>query len=374
MDCRDVKNKLPYYLSGQCSPEEKLEISKHLSNCTDCMKELEQLEKPIFDNMDYPKSLDTGRLLSRARNALIVKVASTTILSIIIFISIIFTVIPGILKIIRYPQVPDITRALVDITQFTSPSPVGGYGNSLASFGKYSFNVRAYTYDIAGTKQKGSGEVERKFNMITGTFQSPVQLFTQFSYPDVAVSDELLKSRTPDNAKKILIKNGTATVAVADISLKSLLSLEEVTASLKGLDVKVVWMAVECGNEGFKPKNMSSGDNQYVQWGVPGKLFSPDSMGSAGLDYKNPLQYEKAVINELKWLDNNKHYISADNSLMRFQGFDNSVSNNAKYIINNGLKVYGLRITGPSTELAKLDKAFDIRMEEVKDIDFYYWN
>lgn len=373
MNCRDVKNKLPFYLSEQCSSEEKLQISKHLSTCPDCMKELEQLEEPILKDADSLKSMDTGRILMKARKALILKVASVTILSIIMLISIFFVIIPDVFKLVRYPEISDATRALIDITQFTSPSPVGGYGNSLASFGSYTFNISASVYDITGTKQKNSREITRKFNMVTGTFQSPVQPFVQFIHPDVKVSDELLKAHTTDIAKKILTKNGSTTVATADISLKSALSLEKVVTSLKGLDVKIIWMAVECGNEGYKPNNMSSGQNQYVQWGIPGRLFDQSKFDSSEVDYSNPSQYEKTVIEELKWLEKNKHYISADKNLLKFQDFDNSVGNRAEYIIDKGIKVYGLRITGPSSELAKLDEALDIRMEEVKDIDFYYW-
>lgn len=373
MNCSDVKNKLTDYLADRCSSEEKLELSKHISTCPNCMKALDELEEPILNNKDYHKPLDTGKLLCKARKDLILKVASTTILSIIILISVFFVVIPGILKTVNYPKLPALTRSLADITQFTSPSPVGGYGNSFPSFGEYSFDIKAYTYNMTGTKHKGNGEVTSKFNTLTGTYQSPVQPFVQFIHPKVTVSDELSESQTPAIAKINLIKNGDTTVAVVDISLKSVLSLEEVVTSLKDWDVKVIWMAVECGNEGFKPKNMSNGLSQYVQWGIPGRLFNTDSIGHAEFDYTSPAQYEKAVIEELKWLEKNKSYISADKSLLKFQGFNNTVGNNAKYIIDNGLKIYGLRITGPSSELSKLDTAFDIRREEVMDIDFYYW-
>jgi len=118
---------------------------------------------------------------------------------------------------------------------------------------------------------------------------------------------------------------------------------------------------------------MSSGQNQYVQWGIPTKLFNPTKVDPVELDYSNPSQFEKAVLEELKWLEDNKHYIAADKSMLKFQGYDNSVGDNAEYIIHHGLKIYGLRITGPSSELSKLDSFFDIRMENVIDIDFYYW-
>jgi hypothetical protein len=375
MNCSDVKNKLPEYLTDQFNSNEKLEISKHLSTCPHCMKALEELDEPIINKTDELKSLDAVKLLSKARKTLILKVAITTLLSIMIFISSFFVVIPGILKAIRYPNISDITRSLVDITQFTSPSQVGGYGNSLAPFGGYSFKISAYTNDIVGTKRKNSNSVDRNFNMLSGTFQSPAPHLSQFIHPNVVVPDEFLKERTSDMTKKILVKNGENTVATVNISLNSLLSLKELANSIKDLDIKVIWMAVECGSEGQQPKNMSSSQNQYIQWGIPGKLFNPQNLNTTTeFSYLNLSEYEKTMIEELKWLDKNKKYIAADKSLLKFQHLDNSVGNKAKYILDNGFKVYGLKLTGPSSELSKLDSRLSIRAEEVIDIDFYYWN
>ena len=374
MNCSDVKNKLTHYLSDECSPEEKFEISKHISTCPECMQALEELDKPILKNISNIKPLDTGKLLNNARKALVLKVTATTIASIIIIISTFFVLIPGILKTIQYPKITNITRSLIDIVQFTSPSPVGGYGNSLASFGSYSFNISAYTHDITGIKKKDPREINRNFNLLTGTFKSPAPHLSQFIHPSVKVSDEFLSRITPDIAKKILTKNGDTTVATVDLSLKATLSLDEVTAALEDLDLKVIWMAVECGSEGEQPKNMSTGKNQYIQWGIPGQLFNANNSNSPEFKLSNVSEYEKSIMEELKWLDENKHYITADKSLLKFNDLDNSVGNRAKYIIDNGIKVYGLRITGPSSELSKLDARLSIRAEEVIDIDFYYWN
>lgn len=374
MNCKDVINKLPEYLAGLCNLEEKLEISKHISSCSDCMKVLEELDEPVLNITKPIKSPDIGKLLSKARKALILKVTAIALLSVMIFISTFFVVIPGIYKTVRYPDIPDVTRALTDITQFTSPLQVGGYGNSLASFGKYSFTISAYTNDITGIRRKNSAAVDRNFDMITGTFESTAPHIAQFIHPEVAVSDEFLKERTPSAAKKMLGKNADTTVATVDLSLNSTISLKAVADSLKDLDIRVVWMAVECGSEKEQPKNMSAGQNQYIQWGIPGKLFSANNTDSTEFSSPNLSKYEKEIVEELKWLDKNKKYISPDKSLRKFQGLDNSVGNRAKYILDNGFKVYGIRITGPSSQLIKLENTLDIRFEEVKDIDFYYWN
>jgi hypothetical protein len=374
MNCKAVKNKLPEYLADQCNSEEKLEISKHLSVCPHCMKALEELEEPIFSKIPYPNSLDTGKLLNKARKTLILKVSAITLISIIIFFSSFFVVIPGILKAIRYPNIPDITRSLIDITQFTSASQVSGYGNSIAPFGGYSFKISAYTNDIIGIKNKNPSSMDENFNIVTGTFQSTAPHVSQFIHPSVTVPDEFLQTRTSDIAKKMLMKNGENTVATVTISLSSILSLKEICNSIKDLDINVLWMAVECGDENQKPKNMNAIQNQYIQWGIPGKLYTPLNINTPEFNDFNISEYEKSMLEEMKWLDKNKKYIAADKSLLKFQNLDNSVGKKAKYILDNGFKVYGLKLTGPSSELSKLASRVPIRMEEVIDVDFYYWN
>lgn len=373
MNCSYVKSKLPDYLAGNCTEDEKLLISKHISTCPNCMKAFEELEEPYLKIADNHKLTDTKKLLNKARRTLIFKVTTTSILSLIIVISIFFAVIPGILKAVRYPNINDITRSLGDITQFTTPSPVTGYANSPASFGEYNFNISTFTYDITGTKKKNPTEIKRSFNLITGAYQSPAPYVSKFIHPEVKASDEFLSQFTPNAAKKILNKNEEATVATVDLSLKSILSLKEVAAIIKDFDVKIVWMAVECGSEGVQPKNMTAGINQYIQWGIPGLLFNPYGH-SFEFSSSKLVEYEKSVMDELKWLDENKHYISADKGLLKYNDLDNGVGNKAKYIIDNGFKIYGLRVTGPTSELSKLQDKFAIRMEEVIDIDFYYWN
>jgi hypothetical protein len=373
MNCNDVKENIQRYLDDECNSEEKHEISTHISNCPNCMKLLDELESQIFQNKDYSNSINTKKVLNKARKTLIFKVISTTIISIIIFISMFFVVIPGVFKFVYYPKISDITRTLSDITQFTSPYTVVGFGNKHAGFGKYSFDIETYTKEIIGAKNKSSTTISRNFNMISGTYESPVTPFVQFIHPNIQLSNTLSQRLSPTKAVNTLKKNSDTTVALVDISLNSVTSLENLLESLKDLDLKIVWMAVECGNEEFKVSNMSSGQNQYVQWGIPGSLFTNETLFSEELNYKNP-EYEKRVLEELKWLDENKKYISANKSLMKYQNFDNRVLDNAKYILDNGIKIYGIRVTGPSSELIKINDKLDVRTEEVIDMDFYNWN
>ena len=59
--------------------------------------------------------------------------------------------------------------------------------------------------------------------------------------------------------------------------------------------------------------------------------------------------------------------------MLRVNGINNSVDEKASYILKNGIKVYGLRITAPSSELLKLSDSIDPRVMIVVDMDFWNW-
>ncbi|MBC8062128.1 MAG: anti sigma factor C-terminal domain-containing protein [Clostridiaceae bacterium] len=150
------------------------------------------------------------------------------------------------------------------------------------------------------------------------------------------------------------------------------MSLKNMSDLLKQYDINILWMAVECGEEKTKPKDIS-GLNQYILWGIPGKPFIKNSIDSslAKGDYE---QYENQIMNELKWLNENKNIIIPDKDLLKQNGIDNSVNTKADYVLKNGIKIYGVQITGPTKELLKLQKENFIRFEEVKDIGFWFWH
>jgi hypothetical protein len=373
MDCNEIKDRLPEYLTGLCEEEERTQISKHLSSCRECRSAMEQLEEPIVGQESPAVSLKASKILSKARKALIFRVIALTTASLIVISGTFFMLIPGLLRMARFSQMKNITRALVNITQFTTGSQVVGYGNSLPTFPYYSFKISAFSNEITGVRHKGGRTVEKNFNLITGKFESPAPHLSNFVHPKVTPQELYLKELSPSIAKNMLVKSGENTVARIEVSLKETITLEQAASLTKELDVKLLWLAVECGEEHLQPKNMSSGQNQYVQWGIPGKLFIPNRISSLELNYDNIKEYEQTVIEELKWLDKNKNYISADKNLRRYNGIDNSVGEKARYIIDNGIKVYGLSITGPSTELVKLENTLNIRTAHVTDIDFYYW-
>ena len=180
-------------------------------------------------------------------------------------------------------------------------------------------------------------------------------------------------SKLINNQIEILTKNADTTVSTVDFSLNRIINLSDVESIISKYDIELLWMAVEAGIEDTKPKNMSFGNQQVLQWGIPGKLSKPGNFDFAQLKSDNIKKFEETVIDELKWLDENKSVLKPDSGLLKNNGIDNSVRGQAQYIIKNGIKIYGLRITGPSNELIKLTQALDIRTMSVVDMAFWNW-
>lgn len=49
------------------------------------------------------------------------------------------------------------------------------------------------------------------------------------------------------------------------------------------------------------------------------------------------------------------------------------LGDDAKYVLDNGIKVYGLKVTGSSDEIYKLLEDINFRFANVEKVDFWYW-
>lgn len=265
------------------------------------------------------------------------------------------------------------SRVLMDIMQFSQPDKVNSWGNG--SMKMFSLNMPLVTSAITQTGKKFDNQKNFtvKMSLITGRVAAPVVLGAQFAHPDL-FRDMLPEWRqSPDAQSAILEKNAETTVATADFSLHGFISLEDAAALLGEYDVDICWLAAEAGIESLEPRNMTFQNQQALQWGIPGKLSRPREFDYAALKKNNADEYEKAVLDEMKWLDDNKGLLTPDTGLLRDNGINNSVGDKAAYILRNGIKIYGLRITGPTSELLKLKEKLEPRLMSVVNMDFWNW-
>lgn len=366
MNCKEVRDKLEKYVNGKTTINDREKISEHLSTCQECMNEMVKLEEKSVS----PEKMNV--IFNKASKRLRWKVISTVISTILIGFLSVYFIIPGVLKAIRSFQISTYTSALADIVQFTQPVTVGGYGNSFPSGKPYTMEFRVYSHTRTGLKAKNMAEEEVSMNVITGIVYSPEDIGVQFIHPLINPEEAYTNEYSRETARRILDNNGEDTVATIDISLNKIISLEKLGELLREYDVDVLWMAIESGAEETKPKNMTIGQQQVLQWGIPGKLFERDGKGA---EFKpgSEKEYEEKVIKEMEWLNKNKNIFKPQRALFKYNGIDNSVGNRAEYVLKNGINIYGIRITGPTKELLRLQDSFDIRFEEVVDVEFWNW-
>ncbi len=372
MKCNEVQEMLPEYLAGTLDSSIKMQVDNHIKTCDSCSNEMELLNEDIKFDLKQNNIIDQSRILKKTRfkfNMAIFRIV-LIILGVIFFI----LITPFIAWQIRTGiGREDQMRAFMDIIQFTQPNKVNMWGNGALESLSFSESLKIGTRPVIGRNYGEQREYVGKMSTITGKVTVPVYIGADFIHPILFKDAEFDRSKDSKVQAGILSKNLENSVATVDYSLKKTINLPEVENLIGNYDVEVSWMAIESGIENLKPKNMSFRNQQVLQWGIPGKLSNFGSFHFAEFKKGNIKEYEKSVLEEFKWLNDNKNILKPDPSLLRNNGIDNSVAENASYILKNGIKVYGLRITGPSSELVKLSENLDPRFMTVVDMDFWNW-
>jgi len=177
-------------------------------------------------------------------------------------------------------------------------------------------------------------------------------------------------------AKEILKKNGDDTVATVSLSFNELISYEESVELLNKYHMKITRMNIESGSEKRKIKNMGNGANQHFSFGIPGQMLNVNKsiFEVIQLNEENSEEYKKSFLEELEFLNENK-YLLESGDMRKRGGYENDpVADDAKYILDNGIKVYGLKVTGPSDEIYKFIEDINPRFANVEKVDFWYWD
>ncbi|MFZ5353076.1 MAG: anti sigma factor C-terminal domain-containing protein [Bacillota bacterium] len=371
MDCKEIRSKLKAYMDGNVTDDENDSLSEHLAECPECMKELEKLE-----NNSKQERKGSNKLYKKAEKKLRRSVALIALITFtVLFAS--YAVLNWLLPVagsIYYSSMPDFSRALADVVQFSQPNNVGGFGNSFDRGIHFYTRLKSYTHDKAGKKGIPKQAIEAKLYLFSNGIENPVGIMVNFIHPDNNLRNESAAAGTVDKVKRILVKNGENTVSTISVSLRETISIKDIKVILDSYDVDILWMAAECGQEAAEARNMAYDFIQYVQWGVPGSLFSPYSFDRPMiLEKSNVDVFFNKVTQEMKWLNDNKEIIKPNKMILSANGIDNSIGDKARYIMENGYIIYGLKVTGPTEEIIRLYDALDIRYAELNHIDFWNW-
>lgn len=371
MRCKEVRALLPEYISEICSDCEKKDIEKHFEECEECRREYEKLRDR---KKEQPESYEEiSKRIKKVRRKLNLKIL--VICTAVMFSGYILynNLIPNSLHEIRRNDLRKVQRAIVDFYQFTSVNELTGVGNR---YGKYNETIMIFAGNHIGSKYTHNKTIDFNFDLFKNKIDTDYWIQMDIIHPDIEPTQSFIDRYNTEIAKTILKKNGDDTVSRVNISFNELISYEECIKLLDKYGIKILRMNVESGSEKRKIKNMNNGANQHFSFGIPGQLLNVNKsiFDVMELNEENSDEYKNFFLEELKFLDEHKSLLESGD-MRRRGGYENDpVEDDAEYILQNGIKVYGLKVTGPSDELYRLIEDVKPRFANVEEVDFWYWD
>lgn len=370
MNCDEIQKRLPEYLAGLCSDDEQNQVTIHIGSCDKCMEAMMNMQDSIHDKKTKQQQKEAAGYLHKARRKLLLRIT----IQVVAILLLVLYALPMLGLGIRAKGVWNINRAMVDTVQFSIPRTVNFYSNSGGNLLTYSMDFKVGTMDYVGTKAKTNMEYKRSMNLITGKIYSPNFLGADFIHPEITPSSEqYIKDYSVDRLKRNLGMNAQNTVASVNISLARIIQPEHIREILNNYDINIMWMAVETGFEDVTAQNASWGGTQVIQWGIPGKLLHTDQFGYTQLSKENIDDYFQDATKEMQWLNAHHHILSRDKGTKSHIGDAATTKQKTEYVLKNGFKIYGLQITGPTSEVLKLVENLNVRYGTINDIDFWHW-
>ncbi|KAA0786718.1 sigma-M negative effector [Bacillus wiedmannii] len=187
-----------------------------------------------------------------------------------------------------------------------------------------------------------------------------------FVHPKIKQVDHLKES-----SKKVwdtLGKVHEGTVAEVAISFDKLYTLQELESLLysvfeaQGMPPTPIWYALDTGQERINENDFILHGGEMI--GFPEHINLPEN------ETKKLHTKEDEVIEMMRILSINKEIVSKTTWTRQK---DLNLDKRYQYVKDNGVKVYGIVITGPSKELLKLQNSPHVRYATLGDIEVWNW-
>lgn len=377
----EFKRRLQAYEKGELSGEELEKFEKELEKLEQYQEILEhdQQENQIeVADKKKKKILKRSKWLARIQ---------TGMFAFAIFI--LFMIISTILTAIYYSWgTPDRSEVYANIIDYTLAvtDPYGEHG-STSTNAKPFFRVEM-TRDLnkrIGSESMKSGELSVQFlfslmsypvKNLGGNDSQHEPLFTFPGYGERIWSDWEKLEKLPEG-----------TVASAFISFKELLDTNEIFNQFSEKNLDIIWFAVDTGVEGEDERNhgvvlgpigfpsipLWHDDDMILESREESKGFLFGKVVSEG--YSSPAYHDGDVemlhsqfIKTLTFLEK---YESKASKLYREHHLN--LQERLKYMEENGIKHYGIVVTGPSKEILALKDMTIIQSLEVDEVAFWNW-
>ncbi|HDR7794981.1 TPA: anti-sigma factor [Bacillus luti] len=371
MGCAKFKKLWEKYEKGTLTRDEQEQLESHIETCEECEVHLDELlmkSDPVKKKLPR-KDFNVPFWKIKWKHRL-------QTLSFILVICIAIYIIGGILSAFYFQANHD--KRLKEIRSVPSlaleatipNSHVMGGGTSVEAF--FRTNSQFDLVKTVGKKEMPLGTIE------TSSFLSSVKITNKpwvnmhyqpnihFVHPKIQQSDDLKES-----TKKVwntLAKVHEGTVAEVAISFDKAYTLQELESLLysvfeaQELPPTPIWFALDTGQERINEDDFILSRSDFI--GFPEHVRFLD-------DETNKLKtQEDKVIEMMRILSTQKKTVS---TVTRLSEKELKLDKRYKYVKDNGVKVYGIVITGPSKELLKLQNSPHVRYATLGDIEVWNW-
>lgn len=382
---QDFKNKLRDYADGKLSPEESTEVKREI----DKMEAYQTfLEEELIASRPPGNSRVNGADISKSDVRIILKAKwmarlhnALTALAIIIFGTVLCSIITAIFYSTGDPDRSSVYRDVVQSTiAVTEPNLlIRGNGTGINPF---------FSMDFKGNlKKEVGGEM-----VDAGTIQTSF-LFSQVRYPDR--SRTLNRNGTwpfsyPESANVLnsdwakLEKLPEGTVAEAYISFDEFYTTGDVLNKFRDKDMQPVWFVVDTGFDNVDTNTMASfiGFPYHPIWHPEDMMVTNSSYEKKGMFFKVESGTSPAVEDYGSAEIRNENFMKTLTLLNKYEKIANRValggnlkiSERIKYLQKNGIKLYGIVVTGPSKEILKLKSEPWVAGIHLGEVRLWNWN
>lgn len=391
VNCHQLQSKWKNYLNGECSPKEEQKIEEHLRSCPQCEKLLteeltnqenhsfshtgEKKRSQVIDDLPVQKQsklIRKAKWKNRIMNAL-------TIFGLIVLISILSSVITGGYYFLGGDNSKAEKASLVvkTATQMTMPNVYVG-GLSLSSNVFFNMEMEGELRKELGNENKAIGKLNGKllFNLLDVNRdwldgQYNVKLF--FQHPEFvkkqAASEQQFYKENLNETWETLNILPEGTVSEMAISFDNLYKIDDIYEILSAYDLNIHWYAIDTGTE-------SQNDSPYLSAtsGIMGiheaSVFEFEKDGGSIQLRGEGEKREEVFKKGLRLLKDNKKMVNRYIWSIEENG---SLDEMYNYVNKNGVKTYGVVVSGPTKVLLKMQGNEHIIYTALGEVDFWNW-
>jgi hypothetical protein len=380
----DFKKKVKNYIDGKLSGEEKEKMKVEIEKLDKYQEVLDECvgedKNPIYKG--EKKIIKISKRKAKIENV-------KTVLAILALI-VAFVMVANIVTAYYYnskdsERLQSYRSVIATAVATTQPNiSVGGGSSSTGNFftseidlilKKFIGSERVEVGDLKINFAFSKAEVERT-KLLNGNFQESL-----FCHPEDGTKVEVLDDVV------ILEKLPEGTVAEAFISLDKLYEVDEILGKLENKELKPIWFAVDIGCEkedfinnliGFPYQTLwnetywaldSRTEEEISEKGMWNSKVVTETRSSPGIEsYGDGEIRSENFMKNLKYL---QEYEEIANEVTPFGYLD--LDNKIIYLTKNGVRIYGLAITGPSKEILKLKEEEWVTNIKVGEVRFWNW-